>query len=429
MSGSARARGPAAGSRCRREQRRASRWRRSAPACSDPSCHGWPGGHVPEIGWTMPRTPGRIDVTHALADRTGAGERGGRRRASRAETRGGEATRATQALRSRGECDARRMRGAAPGNQAGKQEQHVLSTHPCPRAARRWAPSPSRRPTRRRRRCRRRKTSSRARSRVLQDPGPSPGLPVDAVAPEPGAPGPRDAAHQVIMRELVQTCVPVRKNNAWPPSRRAVHRAHRLRVYRLDARRWRTPVPINLTHLNPVLANSRSTTSSSQKPAQSASRSRRTTCSRGPDPRAGKYLDIECYDTRRTRTRSSHSCSAAQSAAPEHPPHGMSWLRAAQALRPVRKNNQIIRRRSSAHPLGRSRKFRATERDDRPDQTSCCATSTRCSATLPQVPVVLQGRSRSSSGREEARPRRATGTLVDTGGSWQTSEPRPHEAE
>jgi hypothetical protein len=60
--------------------------------------------------------------------------------------------------------------------------------------------------------------------------------------------------HQVILRELAQTCVPVRKNNGGP-SAAALPFVEQIdfACYRVDAQPFPNPVPLNLTHLNPVL--------------------------------------------------------------------------------------------------------------------------------------------------------------------------------
>src|SRR5262245_49530397 len=57
-------------------------------------------------------------------------------------------------------------------------------------------------------------------------------------------------AHQVRIKELVQTCVPVRKNNAWPvPAALPFIRHIDFACYRVEAEPFPAPVAINLTHL------------------------------------------------------------------------------------------------------------------------------------------------------------------------------------
>lgn len=61
-------------------------------------------------------------------------------------------------------------------------------------------------------------------------------------------------AHDVIIRELEQTCVPVMKNGVPPPASAAPFVSHvDLACYRVEAAPLLQPVGINLTHLNPVL--------------------------------------------------------------------------------------------------------------------------------------------------------------------------------
>lgn len=61
-------------------------------------------------------------------------------------------------------------------------------------------------------------------------------------------------AHNVIIRELVETCVPVMKNNVVPPAAALPFIQHvDLACYRVEAAQLTAPVTINLRHLNPVL--------------------------------------------------------------------------------------------------------------------------------------------------------------------------------
>jgi hypothetical protein len=62
-------------------------------------------------------------------------------------------------------------------------------------------------------------------------------------------------AHAVIVRELAQTCVPVRKNNV-NPSAAALPFISRVdfACFRVDAAPLANPIELDLTHLNPVLA-------------------------------------------------------------------------------------------------------------------------------------------------------------------------------
>lgn len=62
--------------------------------------------------------------------------------------------------------------------------------------------------------------------------------------------------HNVVVRELAQTCVPVRKNNSGPIGGSPPFVANTdFACYRLEAAALPNPFPLNLTHLNPVLQN------------------------------------------------------------------------------------------------------------------------------------------------------------------------------
>lgn len=61
-------------------------------------------------------------------------------------------------------------------------------------------------------------------------------------------------AHGVVIRELVETCVPVMKNNVSPPSTAFPFIQHvDFACFRLDAQALANPFLLNLRHLNPVL--------------------------------------------------------------------------------------------------------------------------------------------------------------------------------
>jgi len=63
-------------------------------------------------------------------------------------------------------------------------------------------------------------------------------------------------AHHVVIRELAQTCIPVRKvGGAIGDVALQFIRHIDFACYRIDAAPLANPLPINLTHLNPVLAN------------------------------------------------------------------------------------------------------------------------------------------------------------------------------
>lgn len=105
--------------------------------------------------------------------------------------------------------------------------------------------------------------------------------------------------HQVVVRELAQTCVPVRKNNAWPaPDALAFIRHIDFACYRVDAAPLPNPVPLDLTHLNPVLANLPEHRVWLERPAQLCVPVGKNNQPPPPEIRAFvQYIDLECYDT------------------------------------------------------------------------------------------------------------------------------------
>jgi hypothetical protein len=153
-------------------------------------------------------------------------------------------------------------------------------------------------------------------------------------------------AHQVILRELQQTCVPVRKNASGPNAAALPFvRMSDLACYRVDAQPLANPVLLNLTHLNPVLAGFPPHDVRLTKPAQLCL----PVAKNNNVPPAAilaldRYLDLECWDTQ----------------AAVHPtftllltqlnpllanilPHNMTLVTAPRQLCvPVRKNNQVI---------------------------------------------------------------------------------------
>lgn len=105
--------------------------------------------------------------------------------------------------------------------------------------------------------------------------------------------------HQVTIRELAQTCVPVRKNGAWPPPAALAFVRHiDFACYKVDAAPLANPVPINLTHLNPVLANLPQHNVTLERPAQLCLPVAKNGILPPPAVLAMvKYIDLECYDT------------------------------------------------------------------------------------------------------------------------------------
>ncbi len=105
--------------------------------------------------------------------------------------------------------------------------------------------------------------------------------------------------HQVIVRELAQTCVPVRKNNVWPePSALPFLRHVDFACYRIEAAPLPNPVPLGLTHLNPVLQGLPQHGVVLEQPAQLCVPVAKNDTLPPPEVLAlVRYIDLECYRT------------------------------------------------------------------------------------------------------------------------------------
>ena len=105
--------------------------------------------------------------------------------------------------------------------------------------------------------------------------------------------------HQVILRELAQTCVPVAKNNQ-PPQQPALAFIRHIdfACYRVDAAPLANPVPLNLTHLNPVLANLPQHNVVLERPVQLCVPVAKNGVLPPPEIKAlVQFIDLECYRT------------------------------------------------------------------------------------------------------------------------------------
>lgn len=105
--------------------------------------------------------------------------------------------------------------------------------------------------------------------------------------------------HLVTIRELAQTCVPVRKNNVWPAVTALPFIEHvDFACYKIDAAPLPNPVLLNLTHLNPVLANLPQHNVFLERPAllcvPVAKNNKLPPAEVLPLVR---FIDLECYDT------------------------------------------------------------------------------------------------------------------------------------
>ena len=105
------------------------------------------------------------------------------------------------------------------------------------------------------------------------------------------------APHTVIIRELQQTCVPVQKNGVAPaPAALPYIRHVDFACYRVDAQPLPTPVPLTLTHLNPVLAGMAPHAVRLLQPAQLCLPvSKNNLVPPAAVQNLVRFLDLECY--------------------------------------------------------------------------------------------------------------------------------------
>jgi hypothetical protein len=202
--------------------------------------------------------------------------------------------------------------------------------------------------------------------------------------------------HQVVVRELAQTCVPVRKNNAMPaPSAAPFVAGLDLACYRLDAAPLPNPVPINLTHINPVLANLPQHNVALIKPAQLCV----PVAKNGviPPPAVlqfAQYFDVECWQVD-PDPHPQFALGLTQLnpvLVNQIPPHAMQLVAEPRQLCvPVRKNAQQI-------PLGVLSRIRWMDLEKFAANPSVFIAPVNLVlshlnpllANLPQIPVVLQ---------------------------------------
>lgn len=152
--------------------------------------------------------------------------------------------------------------------------------------------------------------------------------------------------HQVILRELAQTCVPVRKNNVAPsPAALPFLRHVDFACYRVDAQPFANPVPLNLTHLNPVLANLPQHNVALRRPAQLCVPIEKNAT---PPPAEVlalvQFVDLECYDVDAApHPQFTVGLSQLNPQLQGIPPHPMTLVSSPRQLCvPVRKNAQPI---------------------------------------------------------------------------------------
>jgi hypothetical protein len=152
--------------------------------------------------------------------------------------------------------------------------------------------------------------------------------------------------HQVTIRELAQTCVPVRKNNGGPvPAALPFDSQIDLACYRIDADPLPTPVSINLNHLNPVLANLPTHNVVLQRPVQLCVPVAKNGILPQPAPLAlAQFVDLECYETAPgMHPMFTVGLTQLNPQLTQIPPHPMTLaVEPRQLCVPVRKNNQFI---------------------------------------------------------------------------------------
>jgi len=177
-------------------------------------------------------------------------------------------------------------------------------------------------------------------------PGPSLDLTVNLTHLNPVLIGLGLQPHPVILRELAQTCVPVRKNNT-PPAPAALPFVRQIdfACYRVDAQPLPNPVPLNLTHLNPVLANLPNHNVALTRPAQLCV----PVAKNGVLPPDGvlalvEFLDLECYDVQaQAHPQFTVGLSQLNPQLTQIAPHPMTLTTSPRQLCvPVRKNAQAI---------------------------------------------------------------------------------------
>lgn len=153
-------------------------------------------------------------------------------------------------------------------------------------------------------------------------------------------------AHTVVIRELQQTCVPVRKNSVSPPAAALPFLRHvDLACYRVDAAPLGNQLTLSLRHLNPVLGNLPLHYAKLLAPAQLCVPVGKNGVTPPPDViDLVRYIDLECY--RVDPTAHPAFGLALQQLNPQLtgiPTHGLALGSPGRQLCvPVRKNNQAI---------------------------------------------------------------------------------------
>lgn len=153
-------------------------------------------------------------------------------------------------------------------------------------------------------------------------------------------------AHNVIIRELVETCVPVMKNGVSPPSTALPFIQHvDFACYRLEAAALSTAPLLNLRHLNPVF----STLPGHDVRLLQPDRLCLPVAKNNVLPPTEvldlvRYLDLECYTVAETlHPNFGANLSQLNPQLTAIAPHGMTLTSAPRKMCvPVRKNQQVI---------------------------------------------------------------------------------------
>lgn len=181
----------------------------------------------------------------------------------------------------------------------------------------------------------------------FQTPGPSLDLPVTLSHLNPVLQAMGLPAHNVVIRELQQTCVPVMKNGVSPPA--AAHPFLRhvdLACYRVDAAALPSPVTLQLKHLNPVLSALPIHYLQLFGPSQLCVPMGKNGVALPADVAdLVKYIDLECYRSNPVTAHPNFNLTLTQ-LNPQLvgiPTHGMALgPNSRQLCVPVRKNAQAI---------------------------------------------------------------------------------------
>lgn len=175
-------------------------------------------------------------------------------------------------------------------------------------------------------------------------PGPAPNINLNLTHLNPVLQG--LPAHQVVVRELQQTCVPVRKNAGGPSASALPFIRHiDFACYRLDAAPLANPVNLNLTHLNPELSNLPQHDVQLVRPAQLCVPVAKN--GQLPPPQVlalVRFIDLECWDVNeQPHPPFSVLLSQLNPQLLNIAPHPMTLTSAPRQLCvPVRKNAQAI---------------------------------------------------------------------------------------